>query len=110
MLKRYVFNSCFAWFIQKVPTFDDLISSAGPKVYYNDTTAWLIISDIDQLTVDVASAEEAIALGFAIYFIKDLNYPASFSQLLGLIETLCLGHDYQFLGKRAKEILSNCTL
>lgn len=95
--------------MQKVPTFEDLITpSAGPKVYYNDTTAWLVISEIDQLTIDVASAEEAVALGLAIYFIKDLNYPSSFSQLLGLIETLCLNNNNKFLGKRAKEILSSC--
>jgi len=94
--------------MQKVPTFEDLITpSVGPKVYYNDTTAWLVINETDQLIFDVASAEEAVALGLAVYFIKDLNYPSSFSQLLGLIETLCLGkNDYQFLSKRAKEILS----
>jgi len=93
----------------KVPTFEDLITpSVGPKVYYNVcTTAWLVINETDQLIFDVASAEEAVALGLAVYFIKDLNYPSSFSQLLSLIETLCLGkNDYQFLGKRAKEILS----
>ncbi|XP_011865117.1 PREDICTED: uncharacterized protein LOC105560537 [Vollenhovia emeryi] len=51
---------------QKVPTFEDLITlSPGPKVFHNDTTAWLVISDNDQLTIDVASAEEAVVLGLA---------------------------------------------
>lgn len=68
-----------------------------------------MISESDQLTIDVVSAEEAVALGLAVYFIKDLSYPSSFSQLLGLIETLCLGNHNEFLGKRAKEILSKCT-
>ncbi|XP_077272198.1 uncharacterized protein LOC143902877 [Temnothorax americanus] len=94
---------------QKVPAFEDLITPfPGPKVYYNDTTAWLVINEIDQLTIHVASAEEAVALGLAVYYIKDLSYPSSFSQLLGLIESLCLGNINQFLGKRAKEILSMC--
>jgi len=57
-------------------------------VYYNDTTGWLVINETDQLIFYVAPAEEAIALGLAVYFIKDLNYPSSFSQLLGLIEGL----------------------
>ncbi|XP_012531342.2 uncharacterized protein LOC118648006 isoform X2 [Monomorium pharaonis] len=96
---------------QKVPTFDDLLlPSPGPKVFYNDATAWLVISEIDQLKIDVTSAEEAAALGFAIYFMKDLTYPSSFSQLLGLIDALCLGNNNEFLCKRAKEILSHCTL
>jgi len=35
--------------MQKVPTFEDLItSSVGPKIYYNDTTAWLVINETDQ--------------------------------------------------------------
>jgi len=47
-------------------------------MYYNDTTAWLVINETDQLIFYVAS-EEAVALGLAVYFIKDLNYPSSFS-------------------------------
>jgi len=39
----------------------------------------VINRETDQLIFDVASAEEAVALGLAVYFIKDLNYPLSFS-------------------------------
>lgn len=51
--------------MQKVPTFENLIiPSAGSKVYYNDTTTWLVINEIDQLTIDVVYAEEAVTLGY----------------------------------------------
>lgn len=60
--------------MQKVPTFENLITpSAGPKIYYNDTTAWLVINEIDQLTINVASVEEAVALKYLLYKRSELS-------------------------------------
>jgi len=48
----------------------------------------------DTITLcQMSSLEQGILALFAVYFLLNINYPAQFSQFMGILQVFCLGLD-----------------
>ena len=49
----------------------------------------------DSITVcEISSVSKTVLILLALYFLLDLNFPPEYSQILGLIQMLCLDIDF----------------
>nr|XP_047129647.1 uncharacterized protein LOC124809555 [Hydra vulgaris] len=80
----------------------------GPQVLYNSTQYGVRSrSGCEMINTDLRTIKEVLCVIVCIYYLLDLSYPSSFSQLMGLFQEMLLNECFEKKSKKTCSYISH---